>query len=62
MLYIIYFPYITLQPVPRLDCTRDNLIPGMNGACHWGVESGKLMYPSTFEHVLNVCLLELQTK
>jgi hypothetical protein len=33
-------------------CTRsDNLIPGMAAACRWGVESGKLMYPSTFGHV-----------
>jgi hypothetical protein len=29
----------------------DNLLPGMAAACRWGVESGKLMYPSTFGHV-----------
>jgi hypothetical protein len=33
-------------------CTRsDNLILGMAASCRWGVESGKLMYPSTFGHV-----------
>jgi hypothetical protein len=31
--------------------TCDNLIPGMAAACRWGVESGKLTYPSTFGHV-----------
>jgi hypothetical protein len=29
----------------------DNLIPGKAAACSWGVEPGKLMYPSTFGHV-----------
>jgi hypothetical protein len=29
----------------------DNLIPGMATACYMGVESGKLVYPSTFGHV-----------
>jgi hypothetical protein len=29
----------------------DNLIPGMAAACCWGVESGKLMYHSTFGDV-----------
>jgi hypothetical protein len=28
----------------------DNLISGMATACRWGVELGKLMYPSTFGH------------
>jgi hypothetical protein len=33
-------------------CTRyDNLIPGIIAACRWGIESGKLMYPSTFGYV-----------
>jgi hypothetical protein len=33
-------------------CTRcDNLIPGIVTACRWGVESGKLVYSSTFGHV-----------
>jgi hypothetical protein len=29
----------------------DNLILGMITAVRWGVELGKLMYPSTFGHV-----------
>jgi hypothetical protein len=29
----------------------DDLIPRMAAEFHWGVESGKLMYPSMFEHV-----------
>jgi len=29
----------------------DNLIPGIVAAYHWGVESGKLVYSSTFGHV-----------
>jgi hypothetical protein len=29
----------------------DILIPGMTAPCHWGVESGKLVYPSTFGHL-----------
>jgi hypothetical protein len=28
----------------------DNLISEMAAACCWGVESGKVMYPSTFGH------------
>jgi hypothetical protein len=28
-----------------------NLIPGMAATFHWGVESCKLMYPSTFGHI-----------
>jgi len=28
-----------------------NLIPGIVAACRWGVESGKLVYSSTFGHV-----------
>jgi hypothetical protein len=31
----------------------DNLIPGIVTACHWGVESGKLVYSSTVGHVPN---------
>ena len=30
---------------------RDNLIPGIVAACRWVVESGKLVYSSTFGHV-----------
>jgi hypothetical protein len=26
----------------------DNIIPGMAAAYRWGIQSGKLMYPSTF--------------
>jgi hypothetical protein len=29
----------------------DNLIPGIVAACRWGVESGKLVYSSTFGRV-----------
>jgi hypothetical protein len=29
----------------------NKLIAGMAAACRWAVESGKLMYPSTFGHV-----------
>lgn len=29
----------------------DNLIPEMAAACRWGVELGKLMYPSIFKHI-----------
>jgi hypothetical protein len=29
----------------------DNLIHGKSAACRWGIESGKLMYPSTFGHI-----------
>jgi hypothetical protein len=29
----------------------DNGIPGMAAACHWGAESGKLMYSSTSGYV-----------
>jgi ribosomal protein L40E len=53
-----YHLYLSLQVVSFHDifqtklCTRcDNLIPGMATACRWGVESGKLMYPSMFRHV-----------
>ena len=36
----------------HLHSTRcDNLIPRIVAACRWGVESGKLMYSSTFGHV-----------
>ena len=33
------------------DTRCNNLIPGRVAACHWGVESGKLVYWSTFGHV-----------
>jgi hypothetical protein len=42
---------LPLHPVFFIDTRYDNLIPGMAAASHWGVESGKLMYPSTFGHV-----------
>jgi hypothetical protein len=29
----------------------DNLIPRIVAACHWGVESGKRVYSSTFRHL-----------
>jgi len=29
----------------------DNLIPGIVAACRWDVESGKLVYSSTFGYV-----------
>jgi len=29
----------------------ENLIPGIVAACRWGVESGRLVYPSTFGHI-----------
>jgi len=33
------------------DTWCDNLIPGLIATCRWGVESGKLVYSSTFGHV-----------
>jgi len=41
---------------------RENLIPGIVAACCWGVESGKLVYSSTFGHVPTMLLHEPQTK
>jgi len=41
-----------LKQDERCNNTRcDNLIPRIVAACCWGVESGKLMYSSTFGHV-----------
>jgi hypothetical protein len=35
----------------KLRTTCENLIPGIVAACHCSVESGKLVYSGTFEHV-----------
>ena len=35
----------------------------MAAVCHWGIESGKLVYPSMFGHVPNyICMHQPQTK
>jgi len=51
-----HFYKLTTSRVPsdeNFTCTRcDNLIPGIVAACCWGVDSGKLVYSSTFGHVL----------
>jgi hypothetical protein len=48
-LYFVLLLEIYKQSAGYTRC--DNLIPGIAAACRWGVESGKLMYPSTFGHV-----------
>jgi hypothetical protein len=61
-MYVFYRDLIStaqyLRRQPRCVCVCvyiymrcDNLIVGMATACRWGVESGKLMYPSTCGHV-----------
>jgi len=43
---------IYLLHVLDVPCTWcDNLIPGIVAVCCWVVESGKLVYSSTFGHV-----------
>jgi hypothetical protein len=48
----LLWEFIVLVKIQVLTYTRsNNLIPGMATACRSGVESSKLMYPSTFGHV-----------
>jgi hypothetical protein len=51
----VYHPFVNEMLIYSLNnasyTRRENLIPGMAAACRWGVESGKLMYPSTSGYV-----------
>jgi hypothetical protein len=47
-----YHSFLGFKSCVSFPHTRSyNLISGMAAACHWGVKSGKLMYPSMLGHV-----------
>jgi len=53
---MLHFTNLTQNVADNIFCmykpTRcENLIPRIVTACCWGVESGKLVYSSTFGHV-----------
>jgi len=44
--------YKRLRRIVKCEYTRcDNLITEIVAACHWDIQSGKLVYSSTFGHV-----------
>jgi len=53
--------YIYIYIYTHTDTRCYNLIPGIVAACRCGVESGKLVYSSTFGHVTTCVYMSHRT-